>query len=69
MEVTVNINIEKFRYSLVGNGYTLEEVKTFSHERLGAILQARVLGKIYHDYYKGKRIGLYDEGDTKDVLE
>ena len=38
MEVTLHVNLEKFRYNLVGDGYLLEEVKNLTTEQLVDIL-------------------------------
>ena len=34
MEVTFNIDLEKFRYSIVGDGYLLEEVVQMTQGKL-----------------------------------
>lgn len=68
MEVTLNINLEKFRYSLVGDGYILEEVKNLTTGQLIDILNERVQDHINKEFSKGHRIGLFDKGDTN-VLE
>lgn len=60
MEVTIDIDLEKFRYSLVGDGYILEEVKKMSEEKLVKILSNRIHWHIEKEYDKGKRYGLYD---------
>ena len=60
MEVTIDIDLEKFRYSLVGDGYILEEVKKMSEEKLVKILSDRIYWHIELEYDKGKRYGLYD---------
>lgn len=63
MDITLEIPIERFRYSLVGDGYTLEEVKNLSEDRLKGILNTRIINKIHAEYYKGKRLGLFTEED------
>ena len=68
MEVTLNVNLEKFRYSLVGDGYLLEEVKNLTTEQLVDILDGRVQDHIDKEFSKGHRIRLFDEGGTN-VLE
>ena len=65
MKIEININIDRFRYSLVGDGYTLDEVESFSEERLKAILETRITQKILSEYFRGKRMGLFPE----DVLD
>lgn len=68
MEVTLHVNLEKFRYSLVGDGYLLEEVKDLTTEQLIDILDDRVQDHINEEFSNGHRIGLFDEGGTN-VLE
>ena len=65
MKIEIDINIDRFRYSLVGDGYTLDEVESFSEERLKAILDTRITQKILSEYFRGKRMGLFPE----DVLD
>ena len=60
MKIEIDIPLERFRYSLVGDGYTLDEVKELSEEHLTGILKTRIMNKILNEYYKGKRMGLYD---------
>lgn len=60
MEITINVDLEKFRYSLVGDGYLLEEVEKMSEEKLVEILRNRICWNIAKEYVKGKRYGLYD---------
>lgn len=63
MKITLDIPIERFRFSLVGDGYTLEEVKNLSEDHLKGILNTRIINKIHAEYCKGKRIGLFTEED------
>lgn len=58
MEITVDINLEKFRYSLVGHGYLLEEVKEMSEERLITIFTQRANCHIDTEYWRSKERGL-----------
>lgn len=58
MEVTVDVDLEKFRYSLVGDGYLLEEVKKMSEEELVGILSNRIYSHIELKYDKSVRYGL-----------
>lgn len=60
MKIEFDIDIEKFRYSLVGDGYILEEVENFTVGKLIEILEGRIQQHISSEYYKGKRLGLYD---------
>ena len=68
MEVTLNVNLEKFRYSLVGDGFVLEEAKYLTTGQLIDIRNRRVQDHINKEFSKGHRIGLFDKGDTN-VLE
>ncbi len=60
MVVTLDVNIEKLRYALVGNGYTLKEVERLTEGQLLSILRMRVERKIENEYLAGVRQGLYD---------
>ena len=59
---------KKFQYSLVGDGYFLEEVKNITTEQLIDILDDRVQDDINKEFSNGHRIGLFDKEDTN-VLE
>lgn len=61
MKVTFDIDLEKFRYSLVGDGYLLEEVVKMSEERLIEILGDRIYRYIERGYCQGKRYGLFND--------
>lgn len=61
MKVSVEINLEHFRYSLVGDGYILEEAEALTAEELLEIFNARVINHMEKEYYKGIRLGLYEE--------
>lgn len=60
-EIKLEINLEKFRYSIVGDGYILEEVEKMSEEQLVDILKDRIWWHIEKEYQDGKRMGLFDE--------
>lgn len=60
MKINLDIDLEKFRYSLVGDGYILEEVKSMTDEELITVLTGRVERYIESEYAKSKRIGLLD---------
>lgn len=55
------VDLEKFRYSLIGDGYLRDEVIGMSDENLIAILKDRITNHIDAEYDKGERLGLYDE--------
>lgn len=60
MEVTLNIDLEKFRYSLVGDGYLLQEVKEMSEEELITVLTDRIERHIEVEHSRSIRYGLLD---------
>lgn len=60
MNVTINVDLEKFRYSLVGDGYLLEEVKEMSNEKLITVLAGRIERHIEAEYRKSREYGLLD---------
>lgn len=59
MKVTLDVDLEKFRYSLIGDGYALKNVLHMSNAKLIDILCNRVNNHIEAEYYRGKRLGLY----------
>ena len=58
MEVTINIDLEKFRYSLVGDGYVLKEVVKMSNEELIDVLERRVNSYINVEYHRSVDLNL-----------
>ncbi len=60
MKLTLDVPLEKFRYSLVGDGYLLEEVKGMTDEQLVTILKDRIRNHIEVEYYKTLKYGLLD---------
>ena len=60
MKVTINIDLDKFRYSLVGDGYILEEVENMPVEKLINILTRRITLHIDKEYSRSRRLGLLD---------
>lgn len=67
MKVNVEINLEHFRYSLVGDGYILKEAEALTNEELIEIFNERIVDRMEKEYYKGIRLGLYE--DTKEVSQ
>ena len=59
-EVKLEIDLEEFRYSLVGDGYLLSEVKVMSEEKLVSILNCRIYDHIEREYRRSKELGLLD---------
>lgn len=60
MDVTFDVDLEKFRYSLVGDGYLKEEVIKMTQDDLINVLQRRVYQHIVVEYDRSKRYGLLD---------
>lgn len=60
-KIEIDVDLEKFRWSLVGDGYIRDEVVGMSDEILIHILKQRITNHIDSEYNKGKRLGLYDE--------
>ena len=60
MKVTLDIDLEKFRYSLVGDGYLLDEVEEMSNEELVTVLTGRIERHIEVEYGRSRRYGLLD---------
>ena len=60
MKITLDIDLEKFRYSLIGDGYLKEEVVDMPQDRLIAILSNRIEDYINIEYDKSRRFGLLD---------
>ena len=50
--VEMNIDLNKFRYSLAGNGYTIKEVEALSEEELITIFKRKVIMMIENGYHK-----------------
>lgn len=60
MKVSIDIDLDKFRYSLVGDGYLLEEVSGMSNEKLISILTRRITQHIDKEYNRSRRLGLLE---------
>ena len=60
IQIELNFNPERFRYSLIGDGYTLEEVEKLTQKDLIHILRDRVNRHIDREFYAGKRRGLHN---------
>lgn len=56
MKVKLDIDIEKFRWSLVGNGYLYDEVKDMPTAKLISILQRRITDYINIENHKSVNI-------------
>lgn len=60
MKVELDINLEKFRYSLIGDGYLKEEVIEMSEEELVTILKSRIYAKISSEFEMSREFGYLD---------
>lgn len=58
MKVSLDVDLEKFRCSLVGDGYLKEEVINMSQEKLIEVLKDRINRHIENEYHKSKRMFL-----------
>ena len=56
MKVKLDIDIEKFRWSLVGDGYLYDEVKDMPTAKLISILQRRITDYINIENHKSENI-------------
>ena len=63
MKINIEINLEHFRYSLVGDGYILSEAEALTNAELIGIFKQRVINQMEKEYYKGIRLGLYKRED------
>lgn len=60
MKVELDINLEKFRYSLIGDGYLKEEVTEMTEEELVTILKSRINAKISKEFEMSRKFGYLD---------
>lgn len=60
MKIELDIDLEKFRYSLIGDGYLKEEVIEMSEEKLVTILKSRIYTKISREFETSRRFGYLD---------
>lgn len=60
MPVIIDVDLEKFRYSLIGDGYLKEEVIKMTKEELIRILKVRIYDYISVEYNRSKRFGYVD---------
>lgn len=56
MKLEMEIDIEKFRYGLVGDGYLYDEVINMSNDELLTILKNRIVNRIRVEYIKSEPI-------------
>ena len=55
MDIVINVELEKFRYSLIGDGYLKEEVVNMSQAELIHILKERIGNHIEAEFAKTVR--------------
>lgn len=56
MKLEMEIDIDKFRYGLVGDGYLYDEVMEMSEEKLLTILKDRITHRIQIEYMRSQPI-------------
>lgn len=56
MKIELNIDLEKFRISLIGNGYIKKEVEQMTNEELILIFTQKVLSWVEYEYLKSLEI-------------
>jgi hypothetical protein len=64
-EIKLEVDLDRFRYSLVGDGYLLEEVEDMTEEKLISILEMRIYNHIEESYQDGKKMGLFNRAKIK----
>ena len=64
-EIKLEVDLDRFRYSLVGDGYLLEEVEDMTEEKLISILEMRIYNHIEQEYQYGKELGLLNRAKIK----
>lgn len=61
--VNIDVDLEKFRYSLVGDGKILEEVEKLTKDELEKLFIDGIYEYVYNSvdlsYMRGKQMGLY----------
>ena len=60
MKVTIDVDLEKFRYSLVGDGYCLKDVVGMTNDELVDVLDRRVNSHILVEYRRSVDMNLLD---------
>lgn len=65
MDIVINVDLEKFRYSLIGDGYLKEEVVEMSEDELIHILKERIDRHIEDEFGKSVRYGWLDDEEDE----
>lgn len=65
-DVLINVDLEKFRWSLVGDGYLREEAAEMAQEELINVFKERINAHINAEYDKSVRLGLLDDDNEDD---
>lgn len=69
MKVTIDVDLEKFRYGLVGNGYTYGDAKALTKQDLIDELIYRVEEHIEREYRESLDICLaYEEKENEEIV-
>ena len=70
MKLEMEIDIDKFKYGLISNGYLYKEVVTMSDEKALAILKNKIIQDIQNNYIRSQPI-IHDvlSGVYKDLQE
>lgn len=66
MDIVINVDLEKFRYSLIGDGYLKEEVINMSQADLIHILKERIDNHIEAEFNKSVRYGWLEDDEEED---
>ena len=56
MRVEFDIDTEKYRYSLVGDGYNFEDIKYLTEEQLKEIYIKRAIQRLDNEYHDSLKI-------------
>lgn len=56
MKIELEIDLDKFRWSLVGDGYLYEEARELSQDKLKEILSSRINNYILIEYRKSLQV-------------
>ena len=68
MKLEMEVDIEKFRYGLIGNGYIYEEVIEFTEEELMEMLIDKINQKIKFEYRMSRDIIKDKKGVCLEIL-
>lgn len=66
MDIVINVDLEKFRYSLIGDGYLKEEAINMSQADLIHILKERIDNHIEAEFNKSVRYGWLEDEEEEE---